>query len=241
MLLPPNVRELAYCLFSGTFLVAMKKEPTWRVGNKLGRTLYKNDECVGMADTPELAQELVDAANGTSQPLLDAAAAAEAYIRTNENYDPDDTVTSSLENMSAYERMAQAVARWRNGPGPSYVVALIQKDGKVVACTRRNRPGDLGLPGGSIEPTDRSPFDALAREVMEETGIVVLDAEHVFSRIDHTDGNVAWAYVVTKWEGAPKTCEPGIEVTWEDPDRLLLEGNTFREYNTRLFEKLGIR
>lgn len=36
---------------------------TWRVGTKLGRTLYRDEVCVGMVDTPELAAELVEAIN----------------------------------------------------------------------------------------------------------------------------------------------------------------------------------
>lgn len=35
----------------------------WRVGRKVGRTLYLDDKLVGVVDTPELAQELCDAAN----------------------------------------------------------------------------------------------------------------------------------------------------------------------------------
>lgn len=31
----------------------------WRVGTKLGRTLYLDDQCVGMLDTPELAAKVV--------------------------------------------------------------------------------------------------------------------------------------------------------------------------------------
>lgn len=31
----------------------------WRVGRKLGRTLYRNEVLVGMMDTPELADEVV--------------------------------------------------------------------------------------------------------------------------------------------------------------------------------------
>lgn len=41
-------------------------EPRWRVGHKLGRTLYRNDHCVGMVDTPELAAEIVAALNGAA-------------------------------------------------------------------------------------------------------------------------------------------------------------------------------
>lgn len=37
--------------------------PRWRVGTKLGRTLYRDGVCVGMLDTPELAREVVAALN----------------------------------------------------------------------------------------------------------------------------------------------------------------------------------
>ncbi len=123
---------------------------------------------------------------------------------------------------------------------PSYVVALIMRDGLCLSVSRRNKPGDLGLPGGSVEPKDADPFSALCREVMEETGVKVLETTHVFSRVDATDGKVAWAYEVTLWEGEPKTCEPGVEVSWERPERMLEEGCTFREYNKALFEEIKI-
>jgi len=35
----------------------------WRTGRKVGRTIYRDDTLVGVVDTPELARELVDAAN----------------------------------------------------------------------------------------------------------------------------------------------------------------------------------
>lgn len=123
---------------------------------------------------------------------------------------------------------------------PSYVVALIMRDGLCVAASRRNKPGNLGLPGGSIESEDGCPFAALVREVTEETGIKVISADHAFSRIDDTDDNVAWAYVVTEWEGEPRSCEPGIDVSWEKPSRLLREDCCFADYNKRLFDALGI-
>jgi hypothetical protein len=37
---------------------------TWRVGRKLGRTLYRDEVCVGIVDTPEIAAEIVAACNG---------------------------------------------------------------------------------------------------------------------------------------------------------------------------------
>ena len=35
----------------------------WRVGKKLGRTLYKDNRCIGMVDSPELAAEIVAVMN----------------------------------------------------------------------------------------------------------------------------------------------------------------------------------
>jgi hypothetical protein len=40
----------------------------WRVGRKLGRTLYRDDVCVGMVDSPEIAAEIVAAMNGMPPP-----------------------------------------------------------------------------------------------------------------------------------------------------------------------------
>jgi hypothetical protein len=34
---------------------------TWRTGKKLGRTLYRDEVCVGIVDTPEIANEIVGA------------------------------------------------------------------------------------------------------------------------------------------------------------------------------------
>ena len=123
---------------------------------------------------------------------------------------------------------------------PSFVVALIIQDNCVLAVSRRHRPDDLGLPGGSIE-LEETPFEALVREVKEETNIDVQNAHHVFSRHDPTtDGKVAWTYVVFEWSGEPKQMEDGINVQWVEPARLLDEGCTFRDYNGRLFESIGI-
>lgn len=44
---------------------------SWRVGRKLGRTLYDGDVFVGLMDTPELAAQTVAAVNG---PAGDCAA-----------------------------------------------------------------------------------------------------------------------------------------------------------------------
>jgi uncharacterized protein (DUF433 family) len=37
----------------------------WRVGSKLGRTLYLDDVCVGMVDSPKIAERIVERMNAT--------------------------------------------------------------------------------------------------------------------------------------------------------------------------------
>jgi 8-oxo-dGTP pyrophosphatase MutT (NUDIX family) len=132
---------------------------------------------------------------------------------------------------------------------PGSVVALFVKDGQVLSVTRRNKPGDLSLVGGSIDDKDRlSPEDrdyqvayrALVREVAEETGVVVKKAQWVFERVDETDGKIAWCYQIHEWEGEPKTVEPGVEVSWRRPEELLAANCTFRDYNVRLFRAMDL-
>jgi hypothetical protein len=41
-------------------------ELRWRVGRKVGRTIYLDDQLCGMMDTPELARQVVDALNARS-------------------------------------------------------------------------------------------------------------------------------------------------------------------------------
>jgi 8-oxo-dGTP diphosphatase len=57
--------------------------------------------------------------------------------------------------------------------------AVIVRDGRVLMVHERSRRATGGewwtLPGGGIEP-DESPEQALRREVLEETGLIVLDA-----------------------------------------------------------------
>lgn len=46
-------------------------EPEWRVGRKVGRTLYRHGQLVGLMDTRELAAAVVEALNGTAPDPLD--------------------------------------------------------------------------------------------------------------------------------------------------------------------------
>ena len=58
--------------------------------------------------------------------------------------------------------------------------ALIYKnvilDGKVLGVSRKTDPNDFGLPGGKVDEGE-TLYDAMVREVKEETGLTVLKAK----------------------------------------------------------------
>jgi 8-oxo-dGTP pyrophosphatase MutT (NUDIX family) len=123
---------------------------------------------------------------------------------------------------------------------PFSVVGLLERDGLFCGVTRRNKPGDWGLPGGKIDPTDESPEAAVRRELLEEIRIIVVRLVFLYERLDSVDGRNAWCYRILEWEGEPTQGEPGIDVGWLTVPQLLDSNCTFHEYNFALFSHLGL-
>lgn len=55
----------------------MKKQVLWRVGRRVGRTIYRDDVLVGMMDTAEDAALVVEGMNAAERVRLDQARQAE--------------------------------------------------------------------------------------------------------------------------------------------------------------------
>lgn len=116
---------------------------------------------------------------------------------------------------------------------------LWNKNGEVLAVSRKDDHEDFGFPGGKVEPTDATPDVAMVRELEEETGVVAKKWERVFERTD--DGGY-WAitFLVREWEGEPRPREAGV-VRWVPPRRLLEPSCSWVTYNQALFAALGER
>lgn len=132
------------------------------------------------------------------------------------------------------------------------VVALIYNEDKtkVLSVSRKYDTTLVGLPGGKVDPTDVDEhgnvddLGALKRELLEETGLTVLTAVHVFTRTDESSTYPPMkgkAYLARVYECTvtgticPAPGETGkVEyVTWQR----LFEG-PFAEYNKALYNHI---
>ena len=108
-----------------------------------------------------------------------------------------------------------------------------------LGVSRKNNPRDFGLPGGKVEHRE-SLYEALYREVLEETGYTITDtALEVFRNTDQDGYEVVTLIakidcIVERKALAPS--ETGV-VTWVSATELMQ--GSFGEYNKQLFESLG--
>lgn len=99
---------------------------TWRVGRKLGRTLYCDEVFVGTIDTPEMAQAICDAMNERAMTTSDirklpADQQPPAYIARWEVLDViDDPEQDVLDELAEIydEVMPELVRVWRDRVQP---------------------------------------------------------------------------------------------------------------------------
>lgn len=118
---------------------------------------------------------------------------------------------------------------------PQAACALIKYEGKILAVSRRDDPTKWGLPGGKVNPGE-SPYDAAVRETEEETGVLILQMQLVFTA--QCKGYKTSVFGVKEYRGMYFRRRGEGLVQWVDP--LLLLAGPFGTYNRKLFKKVGI-
>lgn len=112
------------------------------------------------------------------------------------------------------------------------VVFITQRKGKVLAVSRKDDHNDFGLPGGKIE-SGETPYDAVKREVLEETG---LEAYNLYFIMEHKNRETSVVVYGGEVRGELNTSEPHV-VNWVSWD-VLVKG-TFGEFNQKLYDHLN--
>ena len=113
-------------------------------------------------------------------------------------------------------------------------VAVVIRDGKYLAVSRKDNPTALGFSGGKREKNE-TPEECALRELEEETGLKGEIDCLILSRIDETSGRYSNAYLIKNVTGEISTGESGV-VAWVD-EQTLLDG-PFGKYNKVTFERL---
>lgn len=124
------------------------------------------------------------------------------------------------------------------------VGALIIKDGRVIVVRRGKPPsvGEWSIPGGLVE-VGETLREAVAREVFEETGLMVEPGEllEVLERIfPDGEGRIRYHYVLADYlctvtGGEPTAGSDVLEVAWANQNQL--EALNLAEVTMRVIRK----
>lgn len=119
-------------------------------------------------------------------------------------------------------------------------VLIMNKDGQILAVSRKDNKEDFGLPGGKVEPGE-TPIEAALRELFEETGYQAIEPRYHMIYHAENDGKLAVTYQLdaAALKQVKTPTESGV-VSWVSPD-VLAAGKTFGDYNRSLFKTIGIR
>lgn len=118
-------------------------------------------------------------------------------------------------------------------------VLLIVKNDKdeFLAVGQRDNPMDWGFPGGKVDASDRTPLNALSREIMEETGLIIVNPK-LQKAVPHGGYLVAiYTAAMVLPHTEPRAGEPPF--AWVSR-QTIIEGPTYGAWNKQVLEDLGI-
>jgi len=111
-----------------------------------------------------------------------------------------------------------------------------EEDGRLL-CVWNRRAGGWSLPGGLVEDGEAVP-EALGRELMEETGLLLWKSESIYSAETATGepGRASWVHVYrVSASGKPCEREKGCPVTWLTRAEFL-KWSPFRDFYAKMFD-----
>lgn len=124
---------------------------------------------------------------------------------------------------------------------------IINNEGLILSCARKDDPNIFGLPGGKVDDNDQNLETAAARELFEETSLLVSYGTPIYIGMCYgADGNhyLTTTFIWRRVAGEPAQKEGEGRVAWTSTD-VTCRLNTgkyknFGIYNRALFKHMNI-
>ena len=111
---------------------------------------------------------------------------------------------------------------------------LLNKEGQVLAVSRKTNHNDFGLIGGKVDPEDKDDLvAAIKREVKEETGLDIHNIKLIYT--SEWDARTQYTFLAD-WSGEIYTTEPHV-VKWTGFQEII--NGTFGDFNIEVAKVLN--